>query len=57
MSVDDGYDTDAISLTSTVPEETAEGSIYSVEDILAERLEEDGQPRYLVKWERYPLNE
>jgi hypothetical protein len=50
----DDYDTDTISLTSTVPEESGE---YPVEDVLAEAIMEDGQWYYLIKWKGYGLHE
>ena len=41
---------DDISLESSESEQEEE---YTVEDILAERVFDDSQPRYLVKWENY----
>lgn len=48
------YDTDTISLTSTVPEESGK---YIVEDVLSEDIKEDGRWKYLIKWEGYGLHE
>lgn len=42
---------DDISLNSSDSEEE---DVYTVEDILAERLFDDSVVRYLVKWEGYP---
>ena len=42
---------DDISLNSSGSEEEEE---YTVEEILAERLFDDSEVRYLVKWEGYP---
>lgn len=51
------YDTDEVSLTSTVPSEHT--GIYTVEQLLSERygLWEDGveETRYLVEWDNYPM--
>ena len=45
-------ESDDISITSTVESEPR--SEYVVDRILAERVGEDGQCQYLVKWEGYP---
>jgi hypothetical protein len=52
---DDDYDTDTISLTSTVPSEQGDG-FYNVENLLAEGEAEDGKRVYLVEWVDYPLH-
>lgn len=52
---DFGYDTDTISLNSTVASETQE--LYDVEDIIAEEQDSDGEIRYLVKWQDYPMHQ
>lgn len=46
------YDTDAVSVTSTAPDDEA---FYDADCIIAENIEEDAC--YLVKWENYPLHE
>jgi hypothetical protein len=48
-----GYDTDSISITSTVPSDA--GVEYDVESILSEGFDDDGI-KYLVKWAGYPLH-
>jgi chromo domain-containing protein 1 len=57
--MDGGYDTDAISLTSTV-ESTNEG-VYEINRFLSEGIgaDEDGNPfkKYLVEWDNYPLHQ
>ncbi|ORY18027.1 hypothetical protein BCR34DRAFT_380955 [Clohesyomyces aquaticus] len=54
----DGYDTDAISITSTVPSEVEDS--YQVKDILAvDTFEDDDgedEVRYLVEWLNYPFH-
>lgn len=47
------YDTDAVSVTSTVEDELE--AFYNTECIIAENLDED--ELYLVKWEDYPLDQ
>lgn len=47
------YDTDAISVTSTVPSDA--GVEYDVEDIISEGWDDNGS-KYLVKWAGYPLH-
>lgn len=46
------YDTDAVSVTSTVEEDLE--AFYHPVCIVAER---DGHERYLVNWEDYPLDQ
>lgn len=52
------YDTDAVSITSTVS--STKTASYNVEAVLAEHEEDDDQGRsrmeYLIKWEGYPLH-
>ena len=55
--VEDDYDTDTISVTSTATGNGVEDPMYDVEDILAERVNEYGEKNYLVKWDDYPLDE
>jgi hypothetical protein len=54
------YDTDTISLTSTVASDYSETALYDVEEIISEdtALDEEGNvvPKYLVKWVGYPLH-
>ncbi|KAF2471391.1 uncharacterized protein BDR25DRAFT_303413 [Lindgomyces ingoldianus] len=52
--MEDEYDTDTISVTSTV--ESEKEATYAVKDILAETVCEDGSTKYLVQWEGYPLH-
>jgi hypothetical protein len=47
------YDTDAISVTSTVSSDA--GVEYDVEDIISEGWD-DGGSKYLVKWAGYPIH-
>jgi hypothetical protein len=60
VNMDEEYDTDTISLTSTV-ESDNEGIFYDVKRILSESMETDehGKPYkiYLVEWENYPLHQ
>jgi hypothetical protein len=50
------YDTDEVSITSTVIDET--GGIYDAEAILSEDQPTDGSEKlYLIKWENYPIHE
>jgi hypothetical protein len=53
------YDTDSISITSTV--EADFDILYTIEDIMSEGMgqDDDGEPvmKYLVKWEDYPTEE
>ena len=55
---DKDYDTDDISLTSTVSSVKTE--TYTVEQILSERWVEfedgSGESEYLVQWEGYPMH-
>lgn len=49
-------DDDSISISSTVVSEENPDETYIVENILAERyFSEEDRPRYLVKWEGYPI--
>ncbi|PVH94723.1 hypothetical protein DM02DRAFT_692527 [Periconia macrospinosa] len=51
------YDTDEVSITSTVPADEAEDE-YDVECIFSEGQDPDGNgTRYLIKWVGYPLHE
>jgi len=50
---DDGSDSDAVSITSTVASEPKE--VYIVERILAEEQAKDGAIYYLIDWEGYPI--
>ena len=50
----DDYETDAVSVTSTVPDDEA---FYDADCIIAEDPNKDKDERYLVKWENYPLHE
>lgn len=49
-----GYDTDSISITSTVPSDARVE--YDVESILSEGFDDDDGVKYLVKWAGYPLH-
>ena len=49
----DQSDTDSLSLNSTLTSEKAE--YYNVERILAEGIDENGEPTYLVDWEGYAM--
>jgi chromo domain-containing protein 1 len=55
-ALDNGYDTDSVSVTSTVESEWTEDARYLVEDILAERAEDDGDTSYLIKWDGYEMH-
>lgn len=54
------YDTDTISLTSTVGSDWSENALYDVEEIISEDavLDENDNPisKYLTKWVGYPLH-
>jgi chromo domain-containing protein 1 len=56
--MDEEYDTDAISLTSTV--ESANDGIYDIKEIRSEGWGEDENGRkvmkYLIEWDNYPLH-
>lgn len=56
VSLEDAYDTDTISLTSTVSDEYNEYRIWDVEDIVAEGYE-DGRKMWLIKWEGFGWEE
>ena len=48
----DDYESDAVSVTSTIPDDEA---FYDADCIIAEDPNKD--ELYLVKWENYPLHE
>lgn len=50
------YDTDTISLYSAA-ESPPRSAIFALESILAETIDEDGEIRYLVKWQDYPMDQ
>ncbi|KAH7089551.1 hypothetical protein FB567DRAFT_466673 [Paraphoma chrysanthemicola] len=54
------YDTDTISLTSTVESDAGEDKVYDIDELLSEGLGEDRQgkkvKKYLVKWEGYGMH-
>ena len=58
--VESEYDTDTISLTSTVASDHSETALYDVEEIISEdtALDEEGNvvSKYLIKWVGYPLH-
>ena len=58
---DKEYDTDEVSVTSTVPSESNPEKTYDVDTILSEGLfpQKDGsdQTRYLIKWMNYEPHE
>jgi hypothetical protein len=55
-----GYDTDTISLTSTVASDHSETALYDVEEIISEYMVPDDEgnvvSKYLTKWVGYPLH-
>jgi hypothetical protein len=57
--MDEDYNTDTISLTSTV--ESDNEGIYDIKGILSEAMgyDQHGEPykKYLVEWESYPLHQ
>lgn len=59
---DDGvdYDTDSVSITSTVASTWSETALYDVEEIISERTYLDHENKaitqYLTKWVGYPLH-
>jgi chromo domain-containing protein 1 len=54
------YDTDSISLTSTVASDYSETALYDVEKIISEDTMQDDEgsviSKYLIKWLNYPLH-
>ena len=50
------YETDQVSLTSTVEEEDVDGKDYDVEAILSESTGDTGK-MYLIKWAGYPIDQ
>jgi hypothetical protein len=54
---DGGYDTDTVSLTSTVEEVWPEDKVWDADAILAETLNENGEPEYLVQWRDFPMDQ
>ncbi|KAH7073887.1 hypothetical protein BKA63DRAFT_514985 [Paraphoma chrysanthemicola] len=54
------YDTDTISLASTVESDAGEDKVYDIDELLSEGLGEDRQgsrvKKYLVKWEGYGMH-
>lgn len=56
LNMEAGYDTDTISVTSTVESEWSEDSKYLVENIIAERVEENGDKSYLIRWDGYGMH-
>ncbi|KAF2182796.1 hypothetical protein K469DRAFT_711489 [Zopfia rhizophila CBS 207.26] len=53
-ALDDGYDTDTISVTSTLASVFADE--YPAEDVLAEGYVEGEGMKYLIKWEGYDIH-
>lgn len=52
------YDTDEISLTSSVPANQENDAEYEVEGIISEGQNPDtGETVYLIKWAGYPIHE
>ncbi|KAF2660247.1 hypothetical protein K491DRAFT_688574 [Lophiostoma macrostomum CBS 122681] len=57
MATDGGYDTDTISLTSTVEEVWPEDKVWDAEGILAERASDYGEPEFLIRWRDFALDQ
>lgn len=51
----DVYDTDSISLNSTVEDDT--NQFWDAEEILAEGEDSDGLMRFLIKWDGFSFGE
>lgn len=50
-------DDDTVSSTSTIDNADGTGREYTVDCILAEMVDDDGQKYYLIRWEDYPLED